>query len=145
MSKMSLIENQRELMMQTHAANTQPKISGKVKIFFGFIAIFSVCCVFMVWYKTTIAIKSAHDYQPLAIAAMQKECVLHCAQYGLTQTDFTGPTLEHANIHKHASNYSFSWSAARKNMQLVVHLKSTGSVTNTQIETQWISLGTHNS
>ncbi|MDE2421021.1 MAG: hypothetical protein KGO49_07570 [Gammaproteobacteria bacterium] len=130
--------------MQNHDIQLQPKIPKTAKIVFGLIAIFSVCCVFMVWYKTTIAIKSAHDYQPLAVAAMQKECALHCAQYDLTQADFTGPTLEHVNLHKNASNYSFSWSAARKNMQLVVQLKSTGSVANTQIETQWISLGTHN-
>jgi hypothetical protein len=128
--------------MLNHDAQIQPKISGKVKIVFSIIAIFSIICVFTVWYKTTAVIKSARDYQPLAVAAMQKECALRCAQYGLTQKDFMGPKLEHAAIDKSGSNYLFSWNASSKNMQLAVLLTSTGSVANAKIKTQWVSLGT---
>ncbi len=128
--------------MLNHEAQIQPKIPGKVKIVFCIIAIFSFICVFIVWYKTTTIINSSRDYQPIAVAAMQKECALHCAQYGLTQKDFIGPKLEHATVENHVSSYLFSWNASRKNMQLAVFLSSTGSVANTQIKTQWISLGT---
>lgn len=131
-------------MMLNNDAQIQPEISGKVKIVFSIILILSSIWVFTIWYKTTAAIKSARDYQPMAVAAMQKECALHCAQFGLTLKDLMGPKLENAVIDKGVSNYLFIWNAPNKKMQLTVSLISTGSVANTKIKTQWVSLGTKN-
>lgn len=75
-----------------------------------------------------------------ATEIMQRECALHCAQYGIKQSDLGGQKRDSEKHSKGSGDFSYSWSAAATAQHPEVTFsvrRSYDPQTPLKTETQW--------
>lgn len=93
-------------------------------------AFFSVVLVFALYkYYEWNRIDTIAKFQTIATTAMQNECTINCAAYGITQNQLVGPQLEQDCCYGRESypDYIFTWQSNDPKVILKEHLDTSGT------------------
>jgi hypothetical protein len=76
------------------------------------------------WSSSTAEDNIRIEYQGRAYQALQKECAMNCASYGVTLSNLIGPKLDYGTHTRYQDHYIFSWHSNNSSVKLTINMDS---------------------